>query len=99
MKSIKQKIQLLHPSGKKAVSMEKVKYEAIKERIINYLRINDRATHNDILHAIKGDFKENNIEFPGSIDWHMEWVKLDLEARGIIKRIEDSTVVQYSILK
>jgi hypothetical protein len=39
------------------------------------------ATHKEILKTITEDFKKNKIKCDGSMEWHMEWVKLDLEAR------------------
>jgi hypothetical protein len=82
-----QKIQLIHPAGKKAVSIDKGKYDVLKKAIINYLKTNGKSTHAEILQAIAEDFKKNKTKFEGSVEWHLEWVKLDLEARNEIKRI------------
>jgi hypothetical protein len=93
------KIQLKHPTGKKAVSMDKEKYDLLKYALLNHLKINDELTHKDILRMIVDDFKKNKIKFEGSIEWHMEWVKLDLEARKEIKRIKDTSPVKFVIVK
>jgi len=91
------KIQLRHPTGKKAISMEKGKYEVIKKALLNCLSAKGPSTHAEILQAITEDFKQNNIVFDGSLEWHMEWVKLDMEARKEIKRIVDKSPVKFKL--
>ena len=88
-------IQLKHPAGKKAVSMDKGKYNTLKKALLNRLKTKGGSTHAEILQAIAEDFKKNKIKFAGSIEWHMEWVKLDLEARKEIKRISDKSPVKF----
>ncbi len=92
------KIQLKHPAGKKAVSISKDKYELLKGETIKYLKSNPEGTFSDISKAISQDFKERKIKFSGSLNWYLEWVKLDLEARGIIKRIPKTAKLLLSIL-
>ena len=96
---MEQKIQLKHPEGKKAVTMNKLKYDALKNGLLNHLKKRGELTHVELLAAINEDFKKNKIKFVGSIPWHMEWVKLDLEANKIIQRVKDTTPQKYSILK
>ena len=93
------KIQLKHPAGKKAVSMDKAKYDLLKEALLKHLKVNGESTHLEILQAINEDFKQNKTRFEGSIEWHMEWVKLDLEARNEIKRIGDTSPVKFAIVR
>ena len=92
-----QKIQLIHPAGKKAVSIDKEKYDVLKKALMNYLKTKGEATHAEIFQAITEDFKKNKIKFEGSVEWHLEWVKLDLEARKEIKRISDKTPIKFMI--
>ena len=92
------KIQLRHPAGKKAVSMDKGKYDALKKVILNHLMTKGASTHSEILQAITEDFQKNKIKFEGSVEWHMEWVKLDLEARKEIKRTEDKTSLKFAVI-
>ena len=92
------KIQLRHPEGKKAISMEKGKYEVMKKTLLNCLSANGPSTHMEILQAITEDFKQNSIVFSGSLEWHMEWVKLDLEAGKEIKRIDLDSPVKFSLI-
>lgn len=91
------KIQLKHPLGKKAVSMDKFKYDILKKAFLNQLKKRGKATHTEVWKAIAEDFKSNNIKFEGSIQWHVEWVKLDLEARKEIFRVTKTSPQKYAI--
>jgi hypothetical protein len=92
------KIQLKHPAGKKAISMDKDKYETLKKILFNRLKTKGESTHTELLQAITEDFKKNKIKFAGSVEWHMEWVKLDLEAKNEIIRIGDKSPVKFAIV-
>lgn len=94
---MEQKIQLQHPTGKKAISMDNVKYGVIERSLLKYLKEKAEASHKEILVAITEDFKKNKLKFEGSIEWHMEWVKLDLEAKKKITRITDTTPIKYKL--
>ena len=94
-----QKIQLKHPAGKKAVSMDKDKYDLLKKVLLNHLISKGESTHTEILQTVTEDFKKNKIKFIGSIEWHLEWVKLDLEARKKIKRVSDKSPIKLSSIK
>lgn len=91
------RIQLEHPFGKKAVSMDKGKYDSLKTILLNRLKTEGESTHKEILRAITNDFERNNTKFEGSVEWHMEWVKLDLEARKQIKRVGDKPPIKFAI--
>jgi hypothetical protein len=88
-------IQLKHPAGKKAVSMDKGKYDLLKKVLLNHLKTKGESTHAEILQTITQDFKKNKIKFDGSVEWHMEWVKLDMEARKEIKRTSDKSPIKF----
>lgn len=94
-----QKIQLIHPAGKKAVSIDKGKYDVLKKALIEYLQTNGESTHAEIFNSITGNFKKNNLKFAGSIEWHLEWVILDLEARKEIKRIGVKPLIKFMRMK
>ncbi|MFZ1851808.1 MAG: hypothetical protein WAU15_06160 [Nitrosomonas sp.] len=94
---MEQIIQLKHPAGKKAISMDKEKYGVIEKSLLNCLKAKEESTHKEILNTITEDFKKNKIKFDGSIEWHMEWVKLDLEARKKITRIADTTPIKFKL--
>lgn len=80
-------MQLHHPAGKHAVRMEVTKYELLKVAIIECLKAQETATHTEIYQWILEEFEKSNIKFEGSVQWYMESVKLDLEAKNIILRI------------
>lgn len=88
------KIELKHPEGKKAVSMDSDKYNLIADAIVALLGEGTELSHNDLLKGVKDAFGKSQITFPGSLNWHLEWVKLDLEARGKIKRT-NATQTKY----
>jgi hypothetical protein len=90
-----QKIQLLHPAGKKAVSIHKDKYDVLKKVIINSLKTKGESTHSEMVDFITDDFRKNKIKFEGSLEWYLEWVKLDLEARKEIRRVDDKSPVRF----
>ncbi len=96
---MEQKIQLKHPQGKKAVSISKDKYELLKTEIVKYIAKNHDGTFSDISKSIAQHFKEKNIKFDGSLNWYLEWVKLDLEAQQMITRIPNTSPQKYSLIK
>lgn len=96
---MEQKIQLKHPAGKKSVSMDVEKYNTLKKSLLMYLKSKGESTHTEILKAITTELKKNKIKFAGSVEWHMEWVKLDLEARKEIKRLGDMSPVKFAVAK
>jgi len=64
------KIKLQHPLGKKAISMEKSKYEILKNAVLNFLKAKGESTHTEILQSITENFKKNKVKFEGSVEWH-----------------------------
>jgi len=94
-----QKVQLKHPQGKKPVSMSKEKHDLLKQAILKYLHAQGKATFNEILSAIEKGFKRNRTKFQGSLPWHVEWVKLDLEARKVIKRVASTSPKEYILIR
>lgn len=95
---MEQTIQLKHPTGKKAVSMHQGKYNVLKKPLLDRLKTKGESTHKEILHAILDDFSKNNFKFEGSVEWHMEWVKLDLEARKEIRRIGNKSPIKFALV-
>ena len=89
------KIQTLHPeTGKqnKLISLEK--YEIIKATILQILG-KGSLTHTELMQAI---YDEIHIGFNGNTHWYGETVKLDLEARNLIKRNNAKPPV-YSVIE
>jgi hypothetical protein len=90
------KIQLSHPEGKKAFNIDAEKYEMMSKAILQCLK-GHTLTHKEMLEAINVDFKKNKIKFDGSVEWYMEGVKLDLEAKKIVKRVKDGSKLTFHL--
>ncbi len=88
-----EKILTLHPHGKRGVNISKAKYETMRKTILRILGKED-LTHNELTSAV-----ERSLEgkFEGSIPWYMESTKLDLEARGVIERVEGPKQTVYRV--
>jgi hypothetical protein len=94
-----QKIELKHPAGKKAVRMDEAKYILLKKATLAHLKKNGGLTFSALFVSVAEQFSKNKTRFEGSLQWHLEWVKLDLEARKEIKRIITGPEVRYVTLE
>lgn len=86
---IKETIQTLHPDKDKTnkkIALEK--YLVIRNVILEILG-NSEPTHMELMEAIHEKTKGS---FEGNAQWYGETVKLDLEARELIKRTKDKPV-------
>ena len=79
-----EKIQTLHPRGKKGVNILKGKYDLIKDFLLETIK-----AHGEITYAELNDLAVEKLSatFDGSVAWYVVTVKLDLEARKVIERI------------
>ena len=80
-------IRTLHPKKKMGVNISKEKYEIIRKAILATLRTQKEMTFMRLSRAVE---KEVNGNFEGSVTWYVTTVKLDLEARGEVKRVPNS---------
>ena len=80
-------IRTLHPEKKQGVNISREKYEIIRKAIMSNLRKQKEMTFMNLSRAVE---KEVNGNFDGSVTWYVTTVKLDLEARGEIKRVPNS---------
>ena len=87
------KIFTKHPRGKSGKSISKDKYDAIKEAMLKVLK-GKELTHNELFNKIEQLLKR---KFDGNVSWYAETVKLDLEARKRLKRI-DSKPQKYKLI-
>jgi hypothetical protein len=69
------------------VNISKEKYEMIRKAILTSLCTQKEMTFMDLSRAVE---KQLNGKFEGSVMWYVTTVKLDLEARGEIKRVVNS---------
>ena len=84
---MKDTIRTLHPQKKQGVKISKEKYEIIRKAILCVLQTQKEITFMNLSRAVE---KEVNGNFEGSVTWYVTTVKLDLEARGQIKRVTNS---------
>jgi hypothetical protein len=80
-------IRTLHPEKKQGVNISREKYDVIRNAILCVLRTQKEMTFMRLSRAVE---KEVNGNFDGSVMWYVTTVKLDMEARGEIKRVPNS---------
>lgn len=84
---MKDMIRTLHPEKKQGVNISREKYETICSAILKILKAQKEMTFMNLSRAVE---KEMNGGFDGSVMWYVTTVKLDLEARGLVKRVPGS---------
>ena len=84
---MKDMIRTLHPEKKQGVNISREKYEVIHKAILCVLKENKEITFMNLSRAVE---KEVNGNFDGSVMWYVTTVKLDMEARGEVKRVPNS---------
>ncbi len=84
---MKDMIRTLHPEKKQGVNISREKYEIIRDAILSALQKQNEITFMNLSRAVE---KQVNGNFEGSVNWYVTTVKLDLEARGVIKRVPNS---------
>lgn len=84
---MKDTIRTLHPQKKQGVNISREKYEIIRKAIFSTLKKNKEMTFKKLANAVE---YEMNGNFEGSVMWYVTTVKLDLEARGEVRRVPNS---------
>ena len=84
---MKDMIRTLNPKKKLGVNISREKYEIIREAILCTLRTEKELSFMNLSRAVE---KQVGNNFDGSVMWYVTTVKLDLEARGAIKRVPNS---------
>jgi len=78
----------IHPEPRKqGVRIERTKYELIRGAILKNLRAYGKLSFTRLGNLLEEQLLKN---FDGSVMWYYTTVKLDLEARGEIRRVPDS---------
>lgn len=81
-------IEALHPdASKQSVRIEKQKYDAMRASILDLLLAHGPITFTELSTLIEDQLQN---KFDGSVMWYFTTVKLDLEARGEIRRVPKS---------
>jgi hypothetical protein len=81
---MKNKIRTLHPEKKQGVNISREKYDTIRKAILCVMETQNEITFMNLSRAVE---KEVNGNFEGSVTWYVTAVKLDMEARGEIRRV------------
>ena len=84
---MKDTIKTLHPDKKQGVNINKAKYDLIRSAILSTLDEKQEMTFMNLSRAVE---EQVNGNFEGSVTWYVTTVKLDLEARGLLKRVPHS---------
>ena len=95
-KPVKEKILTLHPEGKTGVRIDLEKYNTIKDAIIKVLTKRKMITFEELAEEVVALLEK---KFQGSVLWYYTTVKLDLEARKMIRRIPGSKPQQITLNK
>jgi hypothetical protein len=93
---MKETIRTLHPDKKQGVNISKEKYEIIRKAIFSTLKQNKEMPFMKLAQAVA---KEINGTFEGSVTWYVTTVKLDMEARGEVKRVPNSRPQLVKLVK
>jgi hypothetical protein len=94
-----EKIQLKHPEGKKGVSMDKIKYEALKTSFLTCLKRKKIAPFQELLSDVEKDLKKRKIKIEGKLEWNLFWVTLDLVAKKELFKNKTLSPVTYTLSK
>jgi hypothetical protein len=78
------KLMTLHPEGKSGVNISREKYDVMRDAILESVGSHDEITFKELTEDVRQRLEGS---FEGSISWYVTSVKLDLEARGQIKRV------------
>ena len=90
------KILTKHPQkGKKGVNISVDKYNQIKTFIIDQLQETGRMTYEKLNDMAVDKLSDT---FDGSVPWYVVTVKLDLEARNVIRRIPKTSPHQIELI-
>ncbi len=84
------RIETLHPDPAKAgVRIERWKYDAVREAILDALpRKTPGLPFKELSGRVRSALSAEDLSKMGSVSWYTVTVKLDLEARGEIARVD-----------
>ena len=91
-----ERVTTLHSQGKKGVNISKRKYDAARGAIIESIGLGGDMTYMRLVEDVR---QRIGSDFQGSINWYVVVVKLDLEARGILKRVPGTTPQQIRLVE
>lgn len=92
-----ERIQLRHPEGKKAPTMDKTKYDTLRASFLACLKKQQNAPFDALLAAVDTNLKQTGRSIDGKLEWNLFWVSLDLEANGEIVRNKSVSPMRYTL--
>lgn len=93
---MKETIRTLHPEKKQGVNISREKYEIIRKAIYSTLKQNKEMAFMKLALTVERDL---HGKFDGSVTWYVTTVKLDMEARGEVKRVPNSRPQLVKLVK
>lgn len=90
------KIETLHPAGKKGVNILRRRYELVRGFIEQTVRERGPLTYQR-LDELANEALTDKLD--GSVSWYVVTVKLDLEARGVLERVPKTSPHQVRLVK
>jgi len=91
------KIQLIHPDNKKAISMGRLKYDTLKDSFLTCLKKRKKGSFAALLEEVEKDLNRRKKKIEGKLEWNLFWVTLDLEARKEICKDRRLSPMSYSL--
>jgi hypothetical protein len=73
-----------HPEGKKGVCISRTDYRLVSEAILSVLQQFEKLTLNELIDQVQ---RSVSLSLSNNIAWRILVVKLDLEAKGLIKTV------------
>lgn len=97
METTEERITTLHPeAGKQGVSILKRRYDHVRAAALQVLEAGP-ITLNQLYEQAGNLLKDQG--FDGNTSWYLISIKLDLEARGIIRRLPKVSPQQIELVK
>jgi hypothetical protein len=91
------KVALIHPEGKKGISMEREKYNELRKSFLLAVQSKPGSSFDDLLHAVEKDLDKRKVNIKGSLQWNLFWVTLDLESKKQVKRDKSHSPYTYTV--
>jgi hypothetical protein len=91
---VSERIMTLHPSGKRGSNITKARYDVVAQKIVKSIAAAGVLPFKDLAAQVEARL---SAQLDGAIGWYTTTVKLDLEARGVIKRVSGSSPQQLRL--
>lgn len=89
-------ILTLHPDpSKQGVRISREKYEVVRAAILRLLRVHGSQTFTSLGNLVEETLQPN---FDGSVMWYYTTIKLDMEARGELRRVPKSSPQKIELI-